>query len=1436
MNMSEDNSGTAQGTSDVGAVGEDVESHQEVVSIDGEEVIEVGGDEIITRNAAADTIVFTSTNTTVEAGDGANTITGTSGNNLISAGIGADTITVTTGHNTIDAGSGINTITAMSGNNQITAGDGADTITLTSGNNKINAGGGINTIAATTGNNSITTGDGADTITVSTGNNTIHAGSGANTITASLGNNTITAGDGADTITTSGLAGGGNTIDAGNGANTVTTGAGNDTVTSGNGADTITTGAGDDTITVKGGIDTIAAGAGNDTLIADLSLATGVVSLSALAGTAAAGYAGNLSGLGIATFAGVENFEITSGDFNDTITTGDGTDVVRSGAGNDTVNLAGGNDEAIYTMAENTGASDVYQGGAGVDTLTLEFTEAEWLSVGVQADIANYIAFQAANTGVANSAVFQFTAFDLSVSEFEALNVIVDGVALDPNDAAVDDVADLNEDDTATQFASVLVNDDAAALAYSVTLISGPSEGVLTFNAGMEGAPDGSYSFDPNDDFEDLALGETRDVSFVYEVQDAFHGPRQATVTITVTGTNDAPVVEAIDGGSVTEDDADVTIDLLTGQTDVDNGAVLSAANISATDDLGNAVTFTDNGDGTISIDPAQYDALNDGQDRTVTIAYDVSDGIDSTATTATLVVEGVNDNEPPVANDDVLGATLSENQISSANIAVLDNSGIVDTSGGPYSESDTIQASLVQAGHIVSPFTGLDAASIQAALSSADVLVIPEQERGDLGNTLSAASSAAIRDFIADGGTLVVSHDDKNSLNEIFGFSLSQSRGGTSSLTSDAVGTTFEGGPATIPNINAMRGFLTSTLPTGSLTIYETGGVSTVAVIPFGDGQITTIGWDWFNAQPMGSHDSGWLDVLNRSISLTDVLETTDEDNAYTIAAAELLANDTDTDGDTLGISAVSAVSTLGATVILNGDGSVSYDPTSSTTLDEMAHGDTLEDSFTYTVSDGNGGFDTATVTLVATGTNDAPVITSDAVAASGAVVVAGFDDTGAIVAGVASATGTLKSSDVDNKSSATWSSDAAGTYGSFAIDPTTGAWTYTLDNTNTATDALADGQVETETFTVTVTDGFHATDTQNVTVTVAGSNDSPPPQLIWGAHAGANEGNTASAVGGDGDDTISFGGYAGYNNGSASADGGAGNDVITFGGQAGYTNGSASADGGAGNDIIDFGVQAGLRGSVIAQGGAGDDYISTGVWGSGSQGYISLDGGMGNDTIELKGSTAAFGIAIVMGGEGDDNISMGSNSAVWGGIASINGGAGNDKIIIGDSVGHSIQGHEITHPLATAFVGDGVIVDGGAGNDEITFGDKAGYSNGSVTADGGAGVDTIRFGIDAGSKGGSVSADGGAGNDTFIFGGGAENLTIDLGAGDRDVDSVTFLGSVSNATIDNWEVGRDVVSVQGRWTGHDDGTDTTFTNGSQEITFLEVTGIGTDVDIFFI
>jgi hypothetical protein len=91
----------------------------------------------------------------------------------------------------------------------------------------------------------------------------------------------------------------------------------------------------------------------------------------------------------------------------------------------------------------------------------------------------------------------------------------------------------------------------------------------------------------------------------------------------------------------------------------------------------------------------------------------------------------------------------------------------------------------------------------------------------------------------------------------------------------------------------------------------------------------------------------------------------STNEDNPVTI---DVLANDTDPDGDTLTVGSVTPP-TNGSTGI-NGGGA-EYTP---------AQGFNGTDSFNYTVSDGNGGTATATVTINVTSVNDAPSFTKAA------------------------------------------------------------------------------------------------------------------------------------------------------------------------------------------------------------------------------------------------------------------------------------------------------------------------------------------------------------------------------------------------------------------------------------------------------------------------
>ncbi len=80
----------------------------------------------------------------------------------------------------------------------------------------------------------------------------------------------------------------------------------------------------------------------------------------------------------------------------------------------------------------------------------------------------------------------------------------------------------------------------------------------------------------------------------------------------------------------------------------------------------------------------------------------------------------------------------------------------------------------------------------------------------------------------------------------------------------------------------------------------------------------------------------------------------TTSYGTPITIAAADLLKNDVDADGDSLKLTGVSAAS--GGTVSLNNEGNVVFTP--SAEFSGTAQ-------FTYAISDGNGGTDTARVSL---------------------------------------------------------------------------------------------------------------------------------------------------------------------------------------------------------------------------------------------------------------------------------------------------------------------------------------------------------------------------------------------------------------------------------------------------------------------------------------
>ena len=182
----------------------------------------------------------------------------------------------------------------------------------------------------------------------------------------------------------------------------------------------------------------------------------------------------------------------------------------------------------------------------------------------------------------------------------------------------------------------------------------------------------------------------------------------------------------------------------------------------------------------------------------------------------------------------------------------------------------------------------------------------------------------------------------------------------------------------------------------------------------------------------------------------------TTAEDTAIVI---RVLRNDTDADGDTLSVTAVSTPSN-GAAAITGNRTTVNYTP------DAGFHG---SDSFTYVVSDGNGGTDTGRVNVTVTAVDDPPVATNDAATTA--------EDTPVDIDVVANDT------DVEGD---TLRVSAVGT-------PSQGTAIIKAGSTTEVTYTPNANFHGSDSFTYVVSDGNGGTDTGTVDVTVTAVNDPP-------------------------------------------------------------------------------------------------------------------------------------------------------------------------------------------------------------------------------------------------------------------------------------------------------------------------------------------------------
>ena len=568
-----------------------------------------------------------------------------------------------------------------------------------------------------------------------------------------------------------------------------------------------------------------------------------------------------------------------------------------------------------------------------------------------------------------------------------------------------------------------------------------------------------------------------------------------------------------------------------------------------------------------------------------------------------------VETNTPPDAVDD----TLSD-------VGGVLNVGYYDMSLGQGNSTQV--AAIVAAGHNPVLITDLSAAE----LAGIDMLVVQNPDNGGY----SAEYLAALADIEAavNGGLTLIIHDRHvDSAESILPGSGGFTIQGYDTLFGGAYGSDVEflddghsvaDGPGGLLGDLSLDGgnfsthgyAISGTLPSDADIILTTGDANHVVTFTYGvgDGHViySSIPIDFYLAYNFdntpGTPDI-WDLADNYMTNLIDYAAVdlnpalTDEDTAVVIDGDDLLANDTDDDGDTLTITGVSALSSLGAAVVLNGDGTISYDPSGA--LDYLAEGELIDDTFTYTISDGNGGTDTATVTLTVVGINDAPSAPVDGDGPSGASIsehLAVGSEIGL------DADSTDPEGDTINYFFRDGGGNAVQTLGAFTIDAATGIVTlaaevnYELQTSYSLTIYASDGSAESSSdFTVNVENVVEHLFTPGNDGTAADPIDfnALPP--------GAYDYDGAQYNALSGDDfvilpdlaTSALPGHAWDYNMTFNA--GAGNDVV---------------QGGDGNDIV-----SGGDGNDTLLGGDGDDRLI------GSAGDDILGGGDGAD--KLTGSS---------------------------------------------------------------------------------------------------------------------------------------------------------------------------------------------------------------------
>jgi hypothetical protein len=485
-----------------------------------------------------------------------------------------------------------------------------------------------------------------------------------------------------------------------------------------------------------------------------------------------------------------------------------------------------------------------------------------------------------------------------TASACDTATVLITVTPVNDPPVAADDAASTDEDTPVT--IGVLANDiDPDGDVLSVNSVTQPANGTVVIN------PDNTVTYTPDPGFHGADF-------FSYEVCDPAQACDSATVTVLVASVNDPPV--AADDSASTDEDTPVTIDVLANDTDADGDAlsvdsVTQPANGTAVINPNDTVTYTPDPD----------------FNGTDTFDYTVSDGNGGTDTaTVTITVGAVND--PPVANDDE-AFTLSTVPVI-IDVLANDSPGPADESGQTL---DVVAVTQPANGTVVLNPDDTVTYTSDPLFVGVDTFTYTVCDNG----TPSRCSTATVSVTVSLLNRPPVANDD--------------------------AATTDEDTPVTI-NVVANDTDPDNNLDPSSVTI--TGGPFNGQAVSNGDGTVTYTpnpnfhGSDSFSYQVCDTLDA--CDTATVTITVASVNDppVANDDERTTLSGVattiNVLANDSDADGDSLTVTGVT--SPANGTATINPDNTVTY---------RSNCGFQGVDSFTYTISDGNGGTDTAQVTV---------------------------------------------------------------------------------------------------------------------------------------------------------------------------------------------------------------------------------------------------------------------------------------------------------------------------------------------------------------------------------------------------------------------------------------------------------------------------------------